>query len=254
MTEYVPHVKTNDIEDRHIAPHFEINDIEDRHSVPQDSANLPVVPSHGLTADHPDCEPPPECMPVSPAVSITSLINFTALNEERIRLRKSYQCIADAVKLSKATVSRFFAGQTPNPSLYNTILIFGFLGLSLDEAVGFTKPAPPAPPVETNHELLRKMEHLEYVVTVKDKHIADLQSQLADAVALRDKYKKHFMDETERQRAHYESEIDKIRIRADKQFRSMFSLVVVVLLVLIFYVLADLCLADRGLFQYNGLI
>ena len=241
MTEYVPHVKTNDI--------------EDRHSVPQDSANFPVVPSHGLTANHPDCETSPECMPVSPdAVSISSLINFPALNEKRIRLGKSYQCIADAVKLSKATVSRFFAGQTPNPSLYNTILIFGFLGLSLDEAVGFTKPAPPTPPVETNHELLRKMEHLEYVVTVKDKHIADLQSQLSDAVALRDKYKKHFMDETDRQRAHYESEIDKIRIRADKQFRSMFSLVVVVLFVLIVYVLADLCLADRGLFQYNGLI
>lgn len=248
-------------EDRHSVPQVETNDIIVDAStlfssqIPQDSANLPVVPSHGLTADHPDCGTPPECMPVSPAAgSITSLINFSALNEERIRLRKSYQCIADAVKLSKATVSRFFAGQTPNPSLYNTILIFGFLGLSLDEAVGFNKPAPPTPPVETNHELLRKMDHLEYVVTVRDEHIADLQSQLADAVELRDKYKKHFMDETDRQRTHYESEIDKIRARADKQFRSMFSLVVVILSILIVYVLADLCLADRGLFQFHGLI
>lgn len=248
-------------EDRHSVSSVETNDIIVDAStlfssqIPQDSVDFPVVPSHGLTADHPDCGTPPECMPVSPAAgSITSLINFSALNEERIRLRKSYQCIADAVKLSKATVSRFFAGQTPNPSLYNTILIFGFLGLSLDEAVGFTKPAPPAPPVETNHELLRKMDHLEYVVTVKDEHIADLQSQLADSVAMRDRYKKFFTDESERQRTHYEQEIDKIRTRADKRERSLFLLVIILLSVLILYILVDLCLADRGLFQFNGIL
>lgn len=245
-------------EDRHSVSSVETNDIVIDAStlfssqIPQDSVNFPVVPSHGLTADHPDCGTPPECMPVSPAAgSITSLINFSALNEERIRLRKSYQCIADAVKLSKATVSRFFAGQTPNPSLYNTILIFGFLGLSLDEAVGFTKPAPP---VETNHELLRKLNHLEYVVTVKDEHIADLQSQLADSVAMRDRYKKFFTDESERQRTHYEQEIDKIRTRADKRERSLFLLVIILLSVLILYILVDLFLADRGLFQFNGIL
>ena len=247
-------------EDRHSVSAVETNDINvDDFSVfssqiPQTSGTLALAPSHGMTADHPDCGTPPECLPVSPAAgSITSLINFSALNEERIRLRKSYQCIADGVKLSKATVSRFFAGQTPNPSLYNAILIFGFLGLSLDEAAGFKKPVPP-PPVETNHELLRKLDHLGYVVTVKDEHIANLQTQLADAVTMRDKYKTFFTDEADRLRTHYESEIDKIRARADKQFRLMFTLVLIILSVLIFYVLTDLCLADRGLFQYNSIL
>lgn len=241
-------------EDRYSVSPLETNDIIVDASA-LFSSQIPgnPVPSHGMTADHPDCGTPPECLPVSPSAgSITTLIDFPTLNEKRKLTGKSYQHIADALDMSKATVSRFFAGQTPNPSLYNTIRIFGFLGLSIDEAAGFTKPV--LPPMETNHDVLRKMDHLEYAVEIKDKRIADLLQQLSDAVDMRERYKKFFTEESERQRTHYEQEIDKIRARADKQFRLMFTLVVILLSVLIVYLLTDLCLADRGLFQYNGLL
>lgn len=220
-------------------------------SPPQTEGSLALDPRYGQSTDHPTCGTPPECLPVTPANGcITSLIDFPALNEKRKGTGKSYQSIADALDMSKATVSRFFCGQSPNPSLYNTIRIFAFLGLSIDEAAGIAKPVPQ---VETSHDLLRKVEHLEYVAEVKDKHTADLQAQLADAIAMRDRYKAHFTAEIDRARTHYEAEIDKVRARAENQFRLMFTLVVILLAVLLAYVLTDLFLPDRGLFQYRGI-
>ena len=247
-------------EDRYIVSQSATNDLTVDDStlissqIPQTSGNLALETTPASFADHPTCGTPPECMPVTPAAGcITSLIDFHALNEKRKQTGKSYQTIADALDMSKATVSRFFSGQAPNPSLYNTIRIFGFLGLSIDEAAGITKPTPP-PTVETDHDMLRKLDHLEYAVEVKDKHIADLQHQLVDAVEMRDKYKKYFMDETERQRNHYESEIEKIRSRAAGQFKWSMVIVLVLIAVLTVYLITDLCLPDRGLFQYTGLI
>lgn len=236
-------------EDRYSVSKHETTDIavdtfaQNSVSFPQTSGSLALDPSHGQTADHPTCGTPPECIPVTPAAgSITSLIDFQTLNEKRKATGKSYQHIADALDMSKATVSRFFSGQAPNPSLYNTIRIFGFLGLSIDEAAGIRKPTPP-PTVETDHDMLRKMDHLEYAVEVKDKHIADLEHQLSDTVEMRDRYK-----------AYFTAEIEKVRARAAAQLKGMFVLVVILLSVLIVYLLTDLCLADRGLFQYNGLL
>ena len=232
--------------DRYIGSQYETNGITDDAFSPK-TVSYPQTDGT-LTLDS---GTPPEHAPVTPANGcITSLIDFPALNERRKRTGKSFQTIADALDMSKNTVCRFFGGQSPNPSLYNTIRIFAFLGLSIDEAAGIAKPAPQ---VEPSHDLLRKIEHLEYVSEVKDKQTADLQAQLADAIAMRDRYKAHFIAEIDRARTHYEAEIDKVRARAEKQFRLMFTLVVILLAVLLAYILTDLCLPDRGLFQYSGI-
>lgn len=201
-----------------------------------------ALPSHLPEQEH----------PVTPAAGcITALIDFSRLNELRKRTGKSYQTIADALDMSKATVSRFFTGQSPNPSLYNTIRIFGFLELSIDEVAGLEKPTPPAP---TDQDLQSHIRHLEYVCEIKDQHIDELEQQLSAAVEMREKYKVHFLTESRRERQHYEEEIEKIRSRAERQFRQMFTMAFVLLGTLIAYTITDLCLPDRGLFQFAGLV
>lgn len=73
-------------------------------------------------------------MPYSPQ----TLEKFKKAREEK---RLSYQTIATLSNTPLATVTRFFNGKTPNPTVETFVGIATVLGLSIDEIIGLKEPS-----------------------------------------------------------------------------------------------------------------
>lgn len=119
-------------------------------------------------------------------------------------------------RVSEATIYRFFARQSKNPSAYNVLLILQAMGVSVDRILHIGKPETPTDPSEIHH-METEIEVLRYQVESKERHVQDLERQKAEADSLRDRYKEHFMHELETERQHHETEIRQERERCDAE-------------------------------------
>lgn len=125
-------------------------------------------------------------------------------NEKRIALGLTHQNIADQAEMPLQTVRNFFSRASKAPSIYTTAQICAVLGVSLDEFFGIAER-----------------------LTQEEKHIADLQSHIADQ----------------------EFTIQDLRRRARTMRHVIFTLGWVLLGLLIWCIYFDLHCMDMGFFR-----
>lgn len=125
-------------------------------------------------------------------------------NEKRIALGLTHQNIADQAEMPLQTVRNFFSRASKAPSIYTTAQICAVLGVSLDQFFGIAER-----------------------LTQEEKHVADLQSHIADQ----------------------EFTIQDLRRRARTMRHVIFTLGWVLLGLLIWCIYFDLHCMDTGFFR-----
>lgn len=125
-------------------------------------------------------------------------------NEKRMALGLTHQNIADQAEMPLQTVRNFFSRASKAPSIYTTAQICAVLGVSLDEFFGIAER-----------------------LTQEEKHVADLQSHIADQ----------------------EFTIQDLRRRARTMRHVIFTLGWVLLGLLIWCIYFDLHCMDMGFFR-----
>lgn len=154
---------------------------------------------------------------VTPASgSLYDILDMELLAKEYDRQRLTYHELhrRTGENVSESTIYRFFARQAKNPSAYNVLMILLSMGVSVDRILHLQPTEPPSDP-NSIHQLQTEIEVLHSRTEAKDKHIADLERQKADAETLRDRYKAHFMAEIEKERTRHATELDQERKRCD---------------------------------------
>lgn len=232
---------------------IEVDAIEQKKvSSPHTEGSLALDTNFSQAADHPTCGTPPECLPVTPANGcISDVLDYNWLQNQRKLLNISYQHIASSIGVSKATISRFFCGQSPNPSMYNVVLIFRCMGISLDEAFGIphktvTVEVPvkdPAAEVE--------IARLNDTISILRGTIADKDSRQQHDDALTERAKEHLkkqINSAERERDNALQEL-----HDEKQLSRRYArIIIVTYAVIALLLLIDALFGNIGNIHYEG--
>lgn len=113
---------------------------------------------------------------VTPSViDAYSLLDLKELNKLHKQSHMSFTQLAEITGLSTSTISRFFNGQSKNPSFANVAAIVKAMGGSLDELIGIEHST-----TNVNNESALIPVYQQMITSVKEHHAKDTEEMKAE--------------------------------------------------------------------------
>ena len=110
------------------------------------------------------------------AGDVYSEMNMSVLLSALKKSGLSYEDIADAKNISISSIYKFFSKKSKSPSLYNALMIFKAIGVSMDEVFGLKKTVP--------SECQKRLDQLEQSMSDLQKIIAEQNKLIKQQTAL----------------------------------------------------------------------